>query len=76
LAVFTLAGSCIRQYLDDADELFANREHGRRLVQRDDRAVPEPPGADGALGPCQRGLYGVREHPEEDIVRILVSGWL
>jgi hypothetical protein len=31
LAVFTLAGSCIRQYLDDADELLQTENTEEKL---------------------------------------------
>jgi hypothetical protein len=37
-----------------------DREHRRRLLQRENRAVSKPPGPDGALGRCQRALRRAR----------------
>jgi glyoxylase-like metal-dependent hydrolase (beta-lactamase superfamily II) len=38
----------------------ADRDHRRRLLQRQARSVPGPPGPDGALGPCQAALRRAR----------------
>ena len=48
-----------RQYLDDAEQLLRTREHGRRLFQRQDRALPQPP---RAVRPVGRGRRALR-HP-------------
>jgi glyoxylase-like metal-dependent hydrolase (beta-lactamase superfamily II) len=63
-----------RQYLDDADELL-------RITSTDvgffNAKVERYPNhlARTVLWASARALYGVREHPEEDIRQILVAAW-
>jgi len=64
-----------RQYLDDADELLETEHTAidffNAMVQR----YPHYQ-ARTVLWATASALYGVREHPGEDVRQILVAGWL
>jgi glyoxylase-like metal-dependent hydrolase (beta-lactamase superfamily II) len=64
-----------RQYLDDADELLKTET---TAVEFFDAMVERYPShlARTVLWAGASAVYGVREHPEEDITQILVAGWL
>jgi hypothetical protein len=64
-----------RQYLDDAEELLQT-EH--TAVDFFDAKIERYPNhlARTVLWAGASALYGVREHPESDVVQILVAGWL
>ena len=64
-----------RQYLDDADELLGTEDSA---VDFFDAKIERYPShlARTVLGASASALYGVREHPGEDIASIVVAGWL
>ena len=64
-----------RQYLDDADELLRIQP---TAVDFFDAMVERYPNHLGrtVLWAGASAVYGVREHPEQDPVQILVAGWL
>jgi len=63
-----------RQYLDDADELLRTEKTALGFFNA---AIERYPNhlARTVLWASARALYGVREHPEEDVRQILVSAW-
>jgi hypothetical protein len=64
-----------RQYLDDADELL---QTANTAVDFFNAKVERYPNhlARTVLWASASALYGVREHPGEDVAQILVAGWL
>lgn len=64
-----------RQYLDDADELLRTET---TAVGFFNAKIERYPGylARTVLWAGASALYGVREHPGEDVTQILVTGWL
>jgi glyoxylase-like metal-dependent hydrolase (beta-lactamase superfamily II) len=64
-----------RQYLDDAEELLRTE---KTAVDFFNAAIERYPNHLGrtVLWAGVQTLYGVREHPEEDIRQIIVSSWL
>jgi glyoxylase-like metal-dependent hydrolase (beta-lactamase superfamily II) len=64
-----------RQYLDDADELLSSVN---TAVDFFDAKVERYPNHLGrmVLWVSASALYGVREHPEEDVGQIVLSSWL
>jgi glyoxylase-like metal-dependent hydrolase (beta-lactamase superfamily II) len=64
-----------RQYLDDADELLRSESNAvdffNAMVERYPNHL-----ARTVLWAGASAVYGVREHPGEDVVPILVAGWL
>ena len=68
-----------RQYLDDAQAAPADGEDGRRLLQREARALPEPPGPVRAVGRCPDALRRARAPrggSPQDQRRVLALGRL
>jgi glyoxylase-like metal-dependent hydrolase (beta-lactamase superfamily II) len=63
------------RYLDDADELLTTESTAvdffNAMVERHPNLL-----ARTVLWAGASALYGVREHPEEDVGQILVAGWL
>jgi glyoxylase-like metal-dependent hydrolase (beta-lactamase superfamily II) len=64
-----------RQYLDDADELLRTE---RTAVDFFNSKVDRYPNHLGrtVLWAGASALYGVREHPGEDVAQIIAAGWL
>jgi glyoxylase-like metal-dependent hydrolase (beta-lactamase superfamily II) len=64
-----------RQYLDDAEELLRTEN---TAIDFFDAKIERYPNhlARTVLWAGASALYGVREHPEKDVVQILVAGWL
>jgi hypothetical protein len=64
-----------RRYLDDADELLRTET---TAVEFFDAMVERYPSHLGqtVLWAGASAVYGVREHPEEDVTQILFAGWL
>ena len=64
-----------RQYLDDADELL---QSGATAVDFFNAMIERYPNhlARTVLWAGASAVYGVREHPDEDVGQILVAGWL
>jgi glyoxylase-like metal-dependent hydrolase (beta-lactamase superfamily II) len=64
-----------RHYLDDADELLQTRD---TAVEFFDAMIERYPNhlARTVLWAGASAVYGVREHPDEDVTQILVAGWL
>jgi glyoxylase-like metal-dependent hydrolase (beta-lactamase superfamily II) len=64
-----------RQYLDDAAELLQTEhtavEFFNAMIERCPNHL-----ARTVLWAGATGVYGVREHPDEDVTQILVAGWL
>jgi hypothetical protein len=64
-----------RHYLDDADELVQTKNTAvdffTAVIERYPNLL-----ARTVLGAGASTVYGVREHPDEDITQILVAGWL
>jgi glyoxylase-like metal-dependent hydrolase (beta-lactamase superfamily II) len=64
-----------RQYLDDADELLQTNNTAvdffNAMVERYPNYI-----ARTVLWAGASALYGVREHPDDDVAQILVGGWL
>jgi len=64
-----------RQYLDDADELLRTENSAVDFFNAKIERYPNHL-ARMVLWASASALYGVREHPGEDVGQILVAGWL
>ncbi len=64
-----------RQYLDDADELLRTENTAGDFFNAKIERYPNHL-ARTVLWASASALYGVREHPGEDVGQILVAGWL
>jgi glyoxylase-like metal-dependent hydrolase (beta-lactamase superfamily II) len=64
-----------RQYLDDAEELLRTEKTALDFFNAEIERYPNHLGRT-VLWAGVRTLYGVREHPAEDIRQIIVSSWL
>jgi glyoxylase-like metal-dependent hydrolase (beta-lactamase superfamily II) len=64
-----------RQYLDDADELLRTENTAVDFFNAKIERYPNHL-ARTVLWAGASAIYGVREHPEEDVGQILVGGWL
>ena len=64
-----------RQYLDDADVLLRTETTAVDFFNAKIERYPNHL-ARTVLWAGASALYGVREHPDEDVVQILVAGWL
>jgi len=64
-----------RQYLDDADELLRTENTAVDFFNAKIERYPNHL-ARTVLWAGASALYGVREHPGEDVAQILVAGWL
>jgi glyoxylase-like metal-dependent hydrolase (beta-lactamase superfamily II) len=64
-----------RQYLDDADELLRTEKTAVDFFNAKIERYPNHLGRT-VLWAGAGALYGVREHPEEDIGRIILTAWL
>ena len=72
-AVRTIAET--RQYLDDADELLRTQRTAGDFFTAEIERYPDHLGR-MVLWVSAKVLYGVREHPGEDIGKIVVASWL
>ena len=64
-----------REYLDDADQLLETQTTALDFFNAKIERYPNHL-ARTVLWAGASALYGVREHPEEDVGQILVAGWL
>jgi glyoxylase-like metal-dependent hydrolase (beta-lactamase superfamily II) len=64
-----------RQYLDDADDLLRTESNAVDFFNAKIERYPNHLGRT-VLWAGASTLYGVREHPEEDIGRIILTSWL
>ena len=64
-----------RQYLDDADELLRTESTAVGFFNAKVERYPDLL-ARTVLWAGATALYGVREHPSEEVGQILVAGWL
>jgi glyoxylase-like metal-dependent hydrolase (beta-lactamase superfamily II) len=64
-----------RQYLDDADELLRTQPTAVDFFNAKIARYPDHLGRT-VLWVGARGLYAVREHPEDDVARTILSAWL
>jgi len=64
-----------RQYLDDADELLQSQSTAVDFFSAKIERYPNHLGRT-VLWAGAGALYGVREHPEEDIGQIILTAWL
>jgi hypothetical protein len=64
-----------RRYLDDADELLRTENTAVAFFNAKIERYPNHL-ARTVLWAGASALYGVREHPGEDVAPILVAGWL
>ena len=64
-----------RQYLDDAEELLQTQPTAVDFFNAKIERYPDHLGRT-VLWAGARGMYDVREHPEEDIPKILLNSWL
>jgi glyoxylase-like metal-dependent hydrolase (beta-lactamase superfamily II) len=64
-----------RRYLDDADELLRTETAAVDFFNAEIERYPDHLGRT-VLWAGARALYGVREHPEEDIGQIVLTAWL
>ena len=64
-----------RQYLDDADELLRSETTAVDFFNSKIERYPNHL-ARTVLWAGASAIYGLREHPEEDVGQILVAGWL
>ena len=64
-----------RQYLDDADELLRTENSAVGFFDAKIERYPNHL-ARTVLWAGASAIYGVREHPGEDVGQILVAGWL
>jgi glyoxylase-like metal-dependent hydrolase (beta-lactamase superfamily II) len=64
-----------RRYLDDADDLLGTENTAAGFFSAMTGRYPDHL-ARTVLWAGARALYGVREHPGEDLAQILVAGWL
>ena len=64
-----------RQYLDDAEELLRTEDTALGYFNAKIRRYPDHLGR-LILWVTARALYGVREHPEEDPRKVILTSWL
>jgi glyoxylase-like metal-dependent hydrolase (beta-lactamase superfamily II) len=64
-----------RQYLDDADERLRTENTAVGFFNATIERYPDHLGRT-VLWVSARALYGVREHPEEDVGKIILASWL
>jgi glyoxylase-like metal-dependent hydrolase (beta-lactamase superfamily II) len=64
-----------RRYLDDADELLRTETSAVDFFNAEVERYPDHLGRT-VLWAGARALYGVREYPEEDIGRLVLTAWL
>jgi glyoxylase-like metal-dependent hydrolase (beta-lactamase superfamily II) len=64
-----------RQYLDDADELLQTKHTAIEFFDAKIERYPNHLGRT-VLWAGARGLYGVREHPEQDVAQVVLDAWL
>jgi glyoxylase-like metal-dependent hydrolase (beta-lactamase superfamily II) len=64
-----------RRYLDDADELLQTEDTAVEFFNAMIERYPNHL-ARTVLWAGASAVYGVREHPDEDVTQILVAGWL
>jgi glyoxylase-like metal-dependent hydrolase (beta-lactamase superfamily II) len=64
-----------RQYLDDADELLRAKNTAVDFFNAKIDRYPDYLGRT-VLWAGAAALYGVREHPDEDVAQIVAAGWL
>ena len=64
-----------RQYLDDADELLRTQNTAVDFFNAKIERYPRHLGR-MVLWAGAQGLYGVREHPEQDPAQTILAGWL
>ena len=64
-----------REYLDDADELLRTENTAVDFFNAKIERYPDHLGRT-VLWAGAGALYGVREHPEEDIGQIILASWL
>ena len=64
-----------RQYLDDADELLLTENTAVDFFNAKLERYPNHLGR-MVLWANASALYGVREHPDQEVGQILVAGWL
>jgi glyoxylase-like metal-dependent hydrolase (beta-lactamase superfamily II) len=64
-----------RQYLDDADELLRTEKTAVDFFNAKVERYPDHPGRT-VLWAGASGLYGVREHPDDDAAQIIGAGFL
>jgi glyoxylase-like metal-dependent hydrolase (beta-lactamase superfamily II) len=64
-----------RHYLDDADELLRTETTAVDFFNAKIERYPNHL-ARTVLWAGASALYGVREHPDDDVIQILVAGWL
>ncbi|MDH6280297.1 MBL fold metallo-hydrolase [Prescottella agglutinans] len=69
----TIAGT--RRYLDDADEMLRTQSTAVHFFDAMIERYPDYLGRT-VLWAGASALYGVREHPEGDVARIVSAGWL
>ena len=63
------------QYLDDADELLETKPTAIEFFEAKIERYPNHLGRTVLwAGAC--GLYGVREHPEQDVAQVVLDAWL
>jgi glyoxylase-like metal-dependent hydrolase (beta-lactamase superfamily II) len=63
------------QYLDDADELLETKPTAIEFFEAKIERYPNHLGRTVLwAGAC--GLYGVREHPEQDVAEVVLKAWL
>jgi glyoxylase-like metal-dependent hydrolase (beta-lactamase superfamily II) len=64
-----------RQYLDDADDLLQTKHTAIEFFDAKIERYPDHLGRTVLwAGAC--GLYGVREHPEQDVAQVVLNAWL
>ena len=64
-----------RQYLDDADELLRTETTALDFFNAKIERYPDHLGR-MVLWVSARALYGVREHPGEDVAKVVRASWL
>lgn len=64
-----------REYLDDADELLRTAKTAVDFFDAEVERYPDHLGRT-VLWAGTRAIYGVREHPGEDVARITAASWL
>ena len=72
-AVRTIAET--RQYLDDADELLRTQNTAVDFFNAKIERYPNHLGRT-VLWAGASAIYGVREHPDEDVRQVILAGWL
>jgi glyoxylase-like metal-dependent hydrolase (beta-lactamase superfamily II) len=64
-----------RQYLDDAEELLRTEDTAAGFFTAKIERYPDHAGRT-VLWATARGLYGVREYPDEDVRKVVAAAWL